>query len=149
MSIKYKLVQKRNLGSDQEQIPTKIYAQMVSGDLVTFDEFVEEVADSTVAGSAGVKAILDRFNVVLVRHLRNGRRVQVGELGNFRLNMGSTGVATVEDFSTDVIREPRVRFHPGKALRAMKGNTNFERFTVNNSSTDVDSSDENEEPEEL
>ena len=51
---------------------------MVSGDLVTFEELIEEVGDSTVAGSAGVKAVLDRLNVVLARHLRNGRRVNVG-----------------------------------------------------------------------
>ena len=38
---------------------------MVSGDLVTFEELIEEVGDSTVAGSAGVKAVLDRLNVVL------------------------------------------------------------------------------------
>ena len=81
MALKYKLVQKRNLGKDQDENPEKVYAQMVSGDLVTFEELIEEVGDSTVAGSAGVKAVLDRLNVVLARHLRNGRRVNVGELG--------------------------------------------------------------------
>ena len=60
---------------------TKVYAQMVYGDLVTFDEFAEEVADSSGVGSASVKAVLDRMNVVLVRHLQHGRRVSVGELG--------------------------------------------------------------------
>ena len=89
MALKYKLVQKRNLGKDQDENPEKVYAQMVSGDLVTFEELIEEVGDSTVAGSAGVKAVLDRLNVVLARHLRNGRRVNVGELGTFRLNFGT------------------------------------------------------------
>ena len=129
MALKYKLVQRRNLGVDQEDIPEKLYAQMISGDLVTFEDFIDEVGDSTVAGSAGVKAVLDRVNVVLARHLRNGRRVSVGELGTFRLNFGSTGVVGVEDFSTGLIREPRVRFYPGKALRTMKGLTSFERVT--------------------
>ena len=36
---------------------------MVYGDLVTFDEFAEEVADSSGVGSASVKAVLDRMNV--------------------------------------------------------------------------------------
>ena len=129
MALKYKLVQRRNLGVDQEDIPEKMYAQMICGDLVTFEDFIDEVGDSTVAGSAGVKAVLDRVNVVLARHLRNGRRVSVGELGTFRLNFGSTGVVGVEDFSTGLIREPRVRFYPGKALRTMKGLTSFERVT--------------------
>ncbi len=97
---------------------------------MTFEELIEEVGDSTVAGSAGVKAVLDRLNVVLGRHLRNGRRVNVGELGTFRLNFGSQGVVGSGDFSTGLIREPRVRFLPGKALRTMKSRTSFERVVM-------------------
>lgn len=81
MALKFKLVMRKNLGEDHESIPEKVYAQMVYGDLVTFDEFAEEVADSSGVGSASVKAVLDRMNVVLVRHLQHGRRVSVGELG--------------------------------------------------------------------
>ena len=74
MALKFKLVMRKNLGEDHESIPEKVYAQMVYGDLVTFDEFAEEVADSSGVGSASVKAVLDRMNVVLVRHLQHGRR---------------------------------------------------------------------------
>ena len=148
MSLKYKLVQRRNLGKDQEATPEKTYAQMVSGDLVTFEELIEEVGDSTVAGSAGVKAVLDRLNVVLGRHLRNGRRVNVGELGTFRLNFGSPGVVVPDDFNTGLIREPRVRFLPGKALRTMKSRTSFERIVTETSGPDSGSGEE-ERPGEL
>lgn len=47
MALKFKLVMRKNLGEDHESIPEKVYAQMVYGDLVTFDEFAEEVADSS------------------------------------------------------------------------------------------------------
>ena len=43
MALKFKLVMRKNLGEDHESIPEKVYAQMVYGDLVTFDEFAEEV----------------------------------------------------------------------------------------------------------
>ena len=84
MALKFKLVMRKNLGEDHESIPEKVYAQMVYGDLVTFDEFAEEVADSSGVGSASVKAVLDRMNVVLVRHLQHGRRVSVGELRGYQ-----------------------------------------------------------------
>lgn len=129
MGVKFKLVSKRNLGNDKEETPEKIYAQIVSGDYVPFEEFVEEVADSSGVGSAGVKAVLDRVNVVLVRHLQHGRRVAVGELGTFRFTLGSVGVTEVAKFDTNLIKEPRVRFYPGKALRTIKGQTSFERLT--------------------
>ena len=134
MALKYKLVQKRNLGKDQDENPEKVYAQMVSGDLVTFEELIEEVGDSTVAGSAGVKAVLDRLNV--------------GELGTFRLNFGSQGVVGSDDFNTGLIREPRVRFLPGKALRTMKSLTSFERIGPETDGPDSGGGEE-ERPGEL
>ena len=134
MALKYKLVQKRNLGKDQDENPEKVYAQMVSGDLVTFEELIEEVGDSTVAGSAGVKAVLDRLNV--------------GELGTFRLNFGSQGVIGSDDFNTGLIREPRVRFLPGKALRTMKSLTSFERIGPETDGPDSGGGEE-ERPGEL
>ncbi len=129
MSVKFKLVSKRNLGDDQKETPEKIYAQIVSGDYISNEEFIEEVADSSGVGSAGTKAVLDRVNVILVRHLQHGRRVAVGELGTFRFTLGSPGVADVKQFDTNLIREPRVRFYPGKALRTIKSRTSFERLT--------------------
>lgn len=129
MGIKFKLVSKRNLGDDKEETPEKIYAQIVSGDYVSNEEFIEEVADSSGVGSAGTKAVLDRVNVILVRHLQHGRRVAVGELGTFRFTLGSPGVSDVKQFDTNLIREPRVRFYPGKALRTIKSRTSFERLT--------------------
>lgn len=74
---------------------------------------------SSGVGSAGVKAVLDRLNVVLVRHLQHGRRVSVGELGTFRYTIGSPGVIDEKAFDTNLIREPKVRFYPGKALRGL------------------------------
>ena len=120
-------------------------AQMVCGDYVPFEELVEEIQDSTVAGSAGVKAVVDRLVVTLVRHLRNGRRVCVGELGTFRLNFGSGGVENAADFKAGLIREPRVRFYPGKALRNMKSQANFERVDLVEVDVPSDGGEEEEE----
>ena len=83
MSVKYKLVVKKNLGNDKGEVPEKKYAQIVSGDYIAFPELIEEVSDSSGVGSAGVKAVLDRLNVVLVRHLQHGRRVSVGNWVRF------------------------------------------------------------------
>ena len=38
--MKFKLVTRKNMGPDQEEVPEKIYAQMVCGDYVPFDELV-------------------------------------------------------------------------------------------------------------
>ena len=143
MALKFKLVMRKNLGEDHESIPEKVYAQMVYGDLVTFDEFAEEVADSSGVGSASVKAVLDRMNVVLVRHLQHGRRVSVGELGLFRFCFGSSGVPT------NLIREPKVRFYPGKALRVAKSRTSFEKTALPNEEDAGGNGSDSESPDEI
>ncbi|WP_233576955.1 HU family DNA-binding protein [Parabacteroides sp. TM07-1AC] len=141
MAMKFKLVTRKNMGPDQKDIPEKKYAQMVCGDYVPFEDFLEEVGDSTGVGSAGSKAVIDRMVVVLVRHLRHGRRVQVGELGHFRYNFGSSGVEKEDDFVTSMIREPRVRFYPGKALRVAKSRTSFEKISLTEKAEEGDDDD--------
>lgn len=141
MAMKFKLVSRKNLGADQKDVPQKLHAQMVCGDYVSFDEFVEEVSDSSGVGSASVKAVVDRMVVVLVRHLPHGRRIQVGELGIFRYNFGSEGVENQDDFTTSMIREPRVRFYPGKALRVAKSHTSFERISLTEKADEGDDDD--------
>ena len=146
MGVKFKLVTKRNLGDDKGETPEKIYAQIVAGDYISNDEFIEEVADSSGVGSAGVKAVLDRVNVVSIRHLRNGRRVNLGELGNLRFSFGSDGVTDAKDFDVSMIREPRVCFFPGKALRIAKSRTNFEKVTVSEGKNEGEGGGEDDRP---
>ena len=124
MALKFKLVMRKNLGEDHESIPEKVYAQMVYGDLVTFDEFAEEVADSS-----GV--------------------VSVGELGLFRFCFGSSGVPDEKTFSTNLIREPKVRFYPGKALRVAKSRTSFEKTVLPNEEDTGGNGSDSESPDEI
>ena len=146
MAVKYRLIERKNLGNDKTETPKKQYAQVVYGDLVEFETFLEEVADGSGVGSAQVKAVLDRINIVLKRNLSQGRKVNVGELGNFRFGVGSTGAATTEEFSNNLIKEPKVVFSPGKALRVSKKLAVFEKAKLpeaeNPSGGDSESPDE-------
>lgn len=137
MAVKYRLIERKNLGNDKTETPKKQYAQVIYGDLVEFETFLEEVADGSGVGSAQVKAVLDRINIVLKRNLAQGRRVNVGELGNFRFGVGSTGAPTTEEFTTSLIKEPKVVFSPGKALRIAKKLANFEKRNSPNRKTEV------------
>ena len=127
MAVKYRLIERKNLGNDKTETPKKQYAQVVYGDLVEFETFLEEVADGSGVGSAQVKAVLDRINIVLKRNLSQGRRVNVGELGNFRFGVGSTGA--------------------GKALRIAKKLTNFEKKEL--SEPQSGGSQDSESPDEI
>lgn len=127
MTQKYRLIKRKNLGADKDSVPTKYYAQAVNNGTVTFDELCEEIAETCTLTSADVKAVMDRINYLLNKNLMGGRIVQFGEVGNFRLALGSSGASSEEEFDTSMIRTPRIVFHPGKKLQLTRQNTSFQK----------------------
>ena len=130
MPVNYKLVSRPNLGKDAAINPKKIYAQAVTNGYVQFDEFCEDIAETCTLTSADVKAVLDRMNYMLHKSLKAGRIVQLGELGNFRMAVGSTGSLTEKEFTNEQIKKPRIVFTPGKALQTTRKITLFERNAI-------------------
>ena len=52
MAVKYRLIERKNLGNDKTETPKKQYAQVIYGDLVEFETFLEEVADGSGTSTA-------------------------------------------------------------------------------------------------
>ena len=135
MSVKYRLIKRKNLGKDNEQIPEKMYAQPVYSDLVKFEEILQEIVEAGIPTNQ-VKGVADRMNHLIKKHLAAGRRVQFGELGNFRYGVGSVGSATDKDFDSDMIKEPKIVFSPGSALRKAKKGAEFEKYVIPGTATE-------------
>ena len=150
MSVKYRLVKKKNMGKDQEEVPEKMYAQPVYMELVSFESLLDEIVEAGIPTNQ-VKGVIDRMNYLIRKHLASGRCVQFGEFGNFRYGVGSTGSATDEEFDSEMIKTPRIVFSPGSLLRKARENTQFERFAfvVSNSETNDSGGGEEERPGEL
>lgn len=127
MAQKFRLIERRNLGKDSETAPRKFYAQAVNNGYVTFDELCAEIAENCTLTSADVKAVMDRMNYILDKNLKAGRIVQFGEIGNFRLAVGSTGAVDEKDFSAAQIKTPKIVFTPGSKLQVTRSLTRFEK----------------------
>lgn len=127
MAQKFKLIERKNLGKDVATAPKKFYAQAVNNGHVTFAELCAEIAENCTLTSADVKAVMDRMNYILDKNLKAGRIVQFGEIGNFRLAVGSTGSVTTKEFSTAQIKKPKIVFTPGSRLQETRTLTLFER----------------------
>lgn len=128
MAQKYKLIERRNLGKDQAETPHKMYAQAVNNGYVSFDELCAEIGEGCTLTSADVKAVMDRMNFTLDKHLKAGRIVQFGEIGSFRLAVGSTGSVDAKSFNASQIKKPRIVFTPGSRLQETRKLTTFERI---------------------
>lgn len=127
MAIKYRLINRRNLGKDVEENPRKFYAQAVNNGYTSFDELCAEISELCSLTSADVKAVMDRMNYTLDKHLRAGRIVQFGEIGSFRMAVGSTGSVTEAEFKNGQIKEPKIVFTPGSKLRTTRKISSFEK----------------------
>lgn len=128
MAVKYKLIQRKDMSEDASPGKKLYYATAVSAGEMTLEELCEDIAESSTVTSADVKAVLDRLGWVLSKNLKAGRIVQVGELGNFRMTLGSSGTPTIEEFNASLIRKPKVAFYPGKRLQETRSLATFERI---------------------
>lgn len=146
MAQKYKLIERKNLGKDNETSPKKFYAQAVNNGYVSFEELCGDIGEGCTLTSADVKAVMDRMNYMLDKHLRAGRIVQFGEIGSFRLAVGSTGSVTEKDFQNSQIKKPKIVFAPGFKLQETRKLTTFERATEPDAET---AGGEEERPGEL
>ncbi|CUQ49561.1 HU family DNA-binding protein [Parabacteroides distasonis] len=144
MPLKYKLIQRKDFSKDAPKDGKKYYAAIVSNGTVSTDELCESIAEETALTSADAKSFMDRLPRILARHLREGRNVQVGELGSFRPTMGSNGVAEKKDFNAaTMMKKPGIMFTPGRKLQEARDNMTFARVKEPNETTsDTESPDE-------
>lgn len=131
--LKYNLVQRKDLSKDANEGSKLWYPQLVSGGKLAFDDLCDQVAEECALTSADVKACMDRLVRCLARNLKDGRSVDCGDLGSFRINLRSEGVSAKEDYdASTMMRDPGVQFYLGKKLRNMR-DTELKYVRITNS----------------
>lgn len=100
---------------------------------VTFEEFIELVADETTVSSADIKAVFDRAAKVLIRLLQDAKSVDCGDLGTFRPSITAktgSGVASADKVGVELVDKAKVIYTPRvKVKSALKG-VRLERASV-------------------
>lgn len=120
----YKLVQRFSKPGDLTS-PKKWYAIAQSTGSAGMSELCMLIAARSTVSSADVKAVLDNLIFVIDFQLKSGRTVRLGELGSFRLSVSSKGVNDKEDFTSSLLKAPKIIFTPGAALRETRLNAKF------------------------
>nr|WP_129733240.1 HU family DNA-binding protein [Parabacteroides goldsteinii] len=125
MALKFKKVQRKIMfGADKDKVKT--YAMAKASGYCDMAKLCELISNRSAMSSADVKAILDSLNWAMGLELRSGNIVQVGEFGNFRLSVKSTGTDSADDFNASKIKKARIVFTPGSSLRWSNEITKFE-----------------------
>ena len=129
--LKYKLVQRKDMTKGALENAKLYYPQVINQGRVSFDSLCEEVAEQSSLTSGDIKNCMDRLINCLVRHLKEGRSVDCGDLGSFRINIRSAGADTPEAYdAATMMRKPSVQYYLGKKLRDMQDTgVQYERYT--------------------
>ncbi len=129
--LRYKLVQRKDMTKGALEGSKLYYPQVINQGRVSFDSLCEEVAEQSSLTSGDIKNCMDRLINCLVRHLKEGRSVDCGDLGSFRINIRSTGADTPETYdAATMMRKPSIQYYLGKKLRDMQDTgVQYERYT--------------------
>lgn len=109
-----------------EKAEPKAYAKAQMRELMTFSKFVEHIATHNGVFSRGtVRGVIIDMCECLVEMLLEGKKVQMGELGNFWISLSSDGADKLEDFSASNIKTVNIVFTPGTDFENLLNRAQF------------------------
>jgi predicted histone-like DNA-binding protein len=120
----------------------KFYGTVNVQSTVDLETISEEIAYSTTATEADVKAVLSSLQKYVIEHLKNGQSVRLGDLCSIRPTMTSTGTADKDSFNANCVKKVRARFNASKRMKNALAvdNLSFKNVNATASSSSSDTS---------
>jgi predicted histone-like DNA-binding protein len=115
MSILYNKVERGNPSKPEE--PKRWHPVLKSTGLVKEKEVARRVADETTLNPKEAEFAVAQLFKVVTDYLLNGKTVQLGELGSFRLTVKSEGAATEAEVTATQIKHVNIRFTASETLK--------------------------------
>ncbi len=125
MTVQYSVVPKkdpRNL-----EAPPRYYPAVVSKGRTGMNRLAERIALMSTFSLADSMGMLTALLYIVADELSQGRIVELGDFGAFRLTIQASGEDDPESVDRYNILEARVQFKPGRPLRDMLKNLEFRK----------------------
>lgn len=129
MTVKYNISPRKD-PRNQESDP-RYYATVKSTGRVDTYGLARTINSMSTVSSADTAAVLEAFLNVVPDQLAEGRIVELGDFGSFRLTVSSEGAPRAEDFTSRHITDVRVIFTPGKRFKGVLNNAEFQKIADN------------------
>ena len=126
MSVKISATQRRDPRDPNSQ--PKYYATVRSNGRVDSHGLAKDINKMSTVSSVDTAAVLEAFINVVPDLLADGKIVELGDLGTFRVSVSSEGAETPEEVTARSITDVRILFQPGKRIRQMLSGTAFEKI---------------------
>jgi len=125
MTAKYNVVAK--VDPRDPQGPRKYYASVKSTGKATTHDIAEQVARISTVSSIDLAAMVEAFLITIPEELADGKIVDLGDFGSFRLRIRSEGSDTPEEVTAHNIVNVSVGFYPGKRFKGVLNDITFEK----------------------
>lgn len=126
MAIKYA---KALAKTGKEKTPY-YYARAQYDGVTSLDDMARMVEKISAVSIGDVLSVLNTLGTLVSIELANGRIVDLGDLGRFRLSLRAKGMLEAEKVTHETIQATRVIFVPGPAIRFRQQNLSFALTTA-------------------
>ena len=101
----------------------KFMAKLKKGRKVPMTQIYKDVTDLSSLSRGDIKNTVDNLWLVIGKYLADGRDVDLGEFGEFKISISAKAVDTLEEVTAETIRRPRVIYRMGKEWRNLLEDT--------------------------
>lgn len=126
MSIPFKVIERGQPGVEGGGTK-KFYASANSRSHVSLTDLSIAISRMSSLSRPDIMAVLEALTVMIPEHLKMGRIVQLGNLGNLGVSLNSAPSDTEAEVSGNNIKHARAVFRPGRELRNALTNATFEK----------------------
>ena len=106
---------------------TKAYGMAQSSGNVDINGFARHIANHGCVYSRGdIVGLLTQAVDCLKELLLEGKRVKLGDLGDFQARLKSKGAKTTDDFNASYIEAVNVSWEPGKPFQNLRSEASFQ-----------------------
>ena len=107
-------------------VVTNYFATAQYTEVMTIEKFARHIADhGTTYSRADIMAILYMAVDCMREQLLEGKKIRLGELGDFSVSLSSKGAETAEKFSSQNIQRVTVCWEPGSEFRNLLADAEF------------------------
>ena len=97
----------------------KYLAVIKRGRKVQMDDIYKDMTDLSSLSRGDIKNTIDNFMLVVSKYLKDGRSVDMGEFGEFQVNLRANAMDTLDDVTAKTIKTISISFRMGKELKLL------------------------------
>ncbi|MBR1681969.1 MAG: DNA-binding protein [Bacteroidaceae bacterium] len=122
--IPYSIVMRQNPAHPDE--PKKAYATAQVIEVLTLQKFAEHISSHGAKyAEEDITAVAILLTKCLVEQLLEGKKVQLGKLGEFSVSLSSEGAPTAKAFTAENIKSVNLIYNPGSAFEDLIKKASF------------------------